>query len=68
MKHLLSLAGHSTETDSWLSGVEGLRFVIAPGVGGVGMGLVIQNPDGSIVVARIGDTLVYDNGRVDVER
>lgn len=68
MKHKIVMSGILDETVKWIHGVEGVRVVVVTGWNRVGAGVVIQNPDGSVAVAEVGDTLVYDNGRVRVDQ
>lgn len=53
-----------SETAAWID-ARAVRGVFSTGArAGIGAGWVIENRDGSIVLARFGDTLVFDGQRI----
>ncbi|GAA0641536.1 hypothetical protein GCM10009548_02200 [Streptomyces malaysiensis subsp. malaysiensis] len=63
-RHTLRLAGNPGETWEWLkpTGYELDSWITPP------LTLQFRGPDGDLIVARMGDTLVKEGGRIRVER
>lgn len=61
--HTLANAVLISETEAWIS-ERAARAVFSTGARGIGSGWMIENRDGGIVLARFGDTLMFDGVRI----
>lgn len=61
--HTLALDVLISDSEAWIS-ERAARAVFSTGARGISSGWVIENRDGSIVLARAGDTLVFDGARI----